>query len=91
MPTLATQQNYKMASALGLINDAMKILMEADVAVNDVATNNGQPVLITEPLPEIVQAMPLSTRREKDITTVRVVLCGCVIEYTEPNSNEVAA
>lgn len=91
MPTLATQQNYKMACALGMIEDAMRILMAADVAVHDITINDGQPVMITEPLPKIKQVMPLSTRREIDTTTVRVVLCGCVVEYTKPTSDEVAA
>lgn len=94
MPTIATQKNYRMACTISQIHNAMQVLMEADVAMHDIATNNGQPTIITDPIPETIKAMPLSSVRRAEGTTVRAVLCGCVIEYNKPNSNptnEVAA
>lgn len=89
MPTIATQKNYRMACSLSQINNAVQVLMDADVTVHDIATINGRPTMITDPIPATVNVAPLSTVRKSTETTVRVVLCGCLIEYTK--FNEVAA
>lgn len=82
MPTLATQQNHKIACALGQIEEAVRILMAADVAVHAVSIDNNLPYLMTDDALGCPEITPLSRIRHADgLVIYRACLVGCVLQF----------
>lgn len=82
MPTTATQQNYQIACALSQVDDAVRALMEADVAVHSISIDNNKPYLMTDNALHCPGVTALSRSRHSDgLVIYRVILAGCVLQF----------
>lgn len=88
MSTSVIAQNYRMAVGLSVAHDAMRQLMEADIAVYEVRVEDGQGYIVADGVNERVAVAPLSSIRRGRHTLLRGVLCGCVVEWSQQQNSQ---
>ena len=88
----AAEQNYKMACALSAVENAMKKLMDLDIAVHEIRIDiHCLTFLLTDDALNCPDISPVSRIHHPNGKVIyRATLCGAVLQWEAYESQEVA-